>query len=503
MGRMKGLSGLLMLAALSPAFAQDDTHRLQKEVDELQATVKELQSEVKELKAQQAKPAHPVTPAAVAAAPTTPAAPPSTATPAAALTQVPSGQVSAIQLGDAERSPLPPQQSVSENADSASRIDNEAPPTDPDLKGFMQIPGTETIVRVGGYAKLDTIYDMRSIGTSDFFATSAIPIPAPHDNNGNFTMQARQTRFSLDIRRPTIFDESLRFYFENDFYGGGNGNYGFRLRQAYGQLGNTYAGFGWSAFTDTDALPDTLDFAGPGGAISPRQAGIHQFFHLGETSSLTIAAEQPSSEVSAYQAVTPNIVVNSLHGTQHAPDVIVAARTEHDWGHLQLGGVVRQLGYTDGEQSRRVIGGGAALTGSFKVGTFAAYSDLLMFGTNWGKGIARYIADIGGLGLDAVVGPDGRLYTLTGWGAYTAYTHYWNSDWRTNLVYGVARIQHSPWLAPYDYHDSNYGAANLIWSPVPTLTVGLELLHGRLLEQDNRYNNDTRIQGSLQYSFIK
>jgi hypothetical protein len=33
--------------------------------------------------------------------------------------------------------------------------------------------------------------------------------------------------------------------------------------------------------------------------------------------------------------------------------------------------------------------------------------------------------------------------------------------------------------------------------------VGMELLHGRLEVQDNRYNTDTRIQGSLQYSFIK
>ncbi|RDS86371.1 DcaP family trimeric outer membrane transporter [Dyella psychrodurans] len=499
MERLKGMTGLLMLIALSPAFAQDDTHKLQKEVDDLQATVKELQAEVKELKAEQAKPAQAATPPSA----TYTSAPPATATPAAALTQVPGNQVDVIQLGEAAHTPLPAQQSVSENADSASRIDNEAPPTDPGLKGFVQIPGTETVIKLDGYAKLDTIYDIHSIGTPDFFATSAIPVPAPHDNNGNFNMQARQTRFSLDIRRPAVFDESMRFYVETDLYGGGNGSYGFRLRQAYGQLGNTYAGFGWSAYTDTDALPDTLDFAGPGGAIAPRQAGIHQFFRLGETSSLTLAAEQPSSEVSVYPQVAPDIVVNNLHGTQHAPDVIVAVRTEHNWGHLQLGGVVRQLGYTDGEQSRRVIAGGASLTGSFKVGTFAAYSDLLMFGSNWGKGIARYIADTGGLGLDAVVGPDGKLYTLTGWGAYAAYTHYWSSNWRSNLVYGVARIQHSPWLAPNDYHDTNYGAANLIWTPAPMLTVGLEVLHGRLLEQDTRYNDDTRIQGSLQYSFIK
>lgn len=509
MGRMKCLSGLLMFAALSPAFAQDQTQKLQKEVDDLQSTVKELQSEVKELKAEQAKPAAATTaPSTVPATATasTPAVSPQTSTQVAiGPTLVPGEQVDALQMVNVERSPLPAEQSVSTNADSASRIDNEAPPTDPDLKGFIQIPGTQTIVRLGGYAKLDTIYDTGSIGDPDAFVTSAIPVPAPRDSSGNFNMQARQTRFSIDIRRPTIFDENMRFYFENDFYGGGNGQYGFRLRQAYGQLGNTYAGFGWSAYADLDAMPDTLDFEGPGSTIAPRQAGIHQFFRLGENGSLTIAAEQPTSQVSVYQPATPDadVVVNNVHGTQHVPDLIAAFRTEQAWGHLQLGGILRQIGYTDDEQSQRVWGGGASLTGAFKMGTFASYSDLLMFGSNWGKGIARYLSDTGGLNLDAIVGPNGRLYTLTGWGTYAAYTHYWNSDWRSNLVYGITRIQESPWLSSSAFHDSDYAAANLLWSPAPTVTVGLELLHGRLMEQDNRYNDDTRIQGSLQYSFIK
>ncbi|GLQ93566.1 DcaP family trimeric outer membrane transporter [Dyella acidisoli] len=484
MERMKCLSAALIFALLSPPVLaqQDRTQHLQQEVDELKATVQALQAEVKALKAERTQ--------VTAASTSTPSTAP------APLTEVPSSQVDALQLTHAEHSPLPPQQSVSEDQDSASRIDNEAPPTDPTLKGFIQIPGTETIARIGGYAKLDMIYDTRSMGSPDAFATASIPVPATRDR-GNFNLQARQTRFSLDIRRPTLFDETLRFYFENDFFGGGNGQYGFRLRQAYGQLGNTYAGFGWSSLTDVDAIPDTLDFAGPNSVIAPRRAGIHQFLHLGENSSLTLAAEQPSSEIRAIDVST------NVHGTQHVPDVIVAARTEQSWGHLQLGGVVRQLGYSSNDENRRMVSGGAQLTGSFKVARFASYGDLLMLGLNWGKGVARYLNDLGGAGLDAVVSPDGKMHLLTERGAYAAYTHYWSDNWRSNLVYGVLRVPRSPWLSSSDFHDSDYGAANLIWAPMPALTVGLELLHGRLEVQDNRYNTDTRIQGSLQYSFIK
>jgi hypothetical protein len=473
------LGGLLAFAVFSPVVsAQDQTQRLQQEVDQLKATVQALQAEVKELKAER--------PPATSAVSAPPSPPPQTI----------STQVDALQLTHAERSPLPPQQSVSEDPDSASRIDNEAPPTDPTLKGFVRIPGTDTIARIGGYAKLDMIYDTRDTGSPDAFVPASIPVPATRDR-GNFNLQARQTRFSLDIRHPTVFDETLRFYFENDFYGGGNGQYGFRLRQAYGQLGNTYAGFGWSSLTDVDAIPDTLDFAGPNSVIATRRAGIHQFFHLGETGSLTLAAEQPSSELRAID------LTSNVHGTQHLPDVIIAARVEQGWGHLQLGGVVRQLGYSSNEQNRRMVSGGAQLSGSLKVASFADYSDLLMFGLNWGKGMARYLNDLGGAGLDAVVSADGRIHLLSERGAYAAYTHYWNDNWRSNLVYGALRVPRSPLLNTSDFHNSDYAAANLIWAPMPALTVGLELLHGRLEVQDNRYNTDTRIQGSLQYSFIR
>jgi peptidoglycan hydrolase CwlO-like protein len=54
--RMTYLGTVLMLAALSPVHAQDQTQtqKLQKEVDDLQTTVKELQAEVRELRAEKA-----------------------------------------------------------------------------------------------------------------------------------------------------------------------------------------------------------------------------------------------------------------------------------------------------------------------------------------------------------------------------------------------------------------------------------------------------------------
>jgi hypothetical protein len=92
------------------------------------------------------------------------------------------------------------------------------------------------------------------------------------------------------------------------------------------------------------------------------------------------------------------------------------------------------------------------------------------------KGIARYLADPDGLNPNAVVGPNGSPHTLTSWGAHVAFTHYWSNDGRSNLIYGIARIQPSSLSTTNDFHSSNDGASKPLC---------------------------TRIQGSVQYSFIK
>src|SRR5205814_457630 len=42
-------------------------------------------------------------------------------------------------------------------------------PIDPDLKGFMQIPGTNTIFKLGGNIRLDAIYDFGNNGNPNAF----------------------------------------------------------------------------------------------------------------------------------------------------------------------------------------------------------------------------------------------------------------------------------------------------------------------------------------------
>src|SRR5215471_18772418 len=85
----------------------------------------------------------------------------------------------------------------SQDRTAAPRIDNV--PLDPDMQGFFRVGDSPTLMRFGGYAKLDVIHDFKIPGDPDVFITSAFPLgPVPAANSTN--VQARQSRFNSEIR---------------------------------------------------------------------------------------------------------------------------------------------------------------------------------------------------------------------------------------------------------------------------------------------------------------
>ena len=148
---------------------------------------------------------------------------------------------------------------------AAPRINNE--PLDPRFPGYFKLPGTATLLRIGGYAKTDFIYDLKPAGDVDRFIPSTIPIPAPA-NYTNSPVSVRPTRLNLDFLVPTKSGESYRFFLELDMFGSSSTTP--RLRHAYGQAKNFLVGQTFSNFMDPDAGTDQLDFQGPNGWVTIR-----------------------------------------------------------------------------------------------------------------------------------------------------------------------------------------------------------------------------------------
>ena len=499
-GRHLVLAGALACAvAPSPGAAQDDGSQvtaLRGEVADLKATVDLLRSEIAAMKrerdggqgdvAEQARVAPSGRSTSTGDVAQAGAGAASEAGPARAATPV-QAEGAAARLG-VTASPVPSRETVADRITGASRPGNQSPPNDPALKGFIRIPGSETAVRIGGFAKVDLIYDPRFVGDRDEFAVPSIPFTNRQGHRSD--LSARGTRFSLELRRPSVLG-NLRFYVENDFYGDGT-SYDFHLNHAYGQVGNTYGGYGYSALVDADALPDTLDNWGPGGSIFLRTASVRQAIKLARHTHLTLSIEQPDADLT----LGPD-----QYGAETMPDIVLVGRYEGSKGHLQLGGVLRRIGYrTDGGGPRdNVMGFALSASGSFSLDN----ANSLSAGALWGKGAAHYVNDISGLGLDAAFRPDGTLRPVGHAGGFGAFTHKWSSEFRSNLVASILGLRDGGLLPADAFSQSRYGAINLIWSPVPSFSVGIEGLYGRLELQDGRARNASRIQASIKYDFIR
>ncbi|MFZ3483340.1 DcaP family trimeric outer membrane transporter [Sphingomonas sp. 3-13AW] len=454
---------------------QDDLASLKAQVRELKQAVSDLREQLRIMNTTPSVPASNSAQAPTVATQTSPppGSAPTTGSQIAQAGRPPPGNT------NAER------ETIGDEQTGVARADTEPPPNDPNLRGFITIPGTETRVKIGGFAKVNAIYDTGPAGNRDKFVTASIPVGSRAGKNA--TIDASATRLSIDVRRPSSLGP-LRFYLENDFYGG-SGSVGYRLRQAHGQVGNTYAGYGFSAFANADALPETLDDQGPGSVAFLRVASLRQIFKIGRGLSATLSLENPSSDITLPVGASDE---------EPMPDVVGALRAQGRWGNIQTAVVARKIGYTlDGTEESR-FAYGMTLSGLLQV-----RGDFLMAGFTFGNGIARYINDLGGRGYDAVVAPDGTIHRLKAYGGYLGYTHHWSERWRSNLVGSVLVLGRDEYLSPLAFRSGQYAAANLILQASPNFSAGVESLYGRHELQNGQSADVVRLQLSFKYDLVR
>ena len=391
---------------------------------------------------------------------------------------------------------LQPRDLFSEDRNAAARIDNV--PLDPDMQGYFRVGDSPTLMRLGGYAKLDIIHDFKLPGDPDLFIPSAFPLqPAPAGNNTSVNF--RQSRFDLEIRRPTPVGD-LRILYENDFFGAGPTI--FHLRHLYGQLKNVLVGYTFTTFMDADSLPDTLDFENPNSRVYTHQAQFRYTLPLSKANSLAFAVEKPTTDINITNPTKPNVEATP---TTPIPDFVARYRYETEKGHVQLGSVFRSIGgfASPGTEgifvTKHVFGWGVNLSGALK--TYK--KDSILFQGAYGNGIGRYFQDLSGLGADAALNSSNQLVATPVFGTFIAYQHYWNSKLRSTGTYGFVNLQNEASQAATFFHKSHYSAANLIWNPAGHFNIGGEYLYGKLDAKDGSRGDGSRVQLSMQYDFYK
>ena len=369
-----------------------------------------------------------------------------------------------------------------------------------DFPGSFKIPGTNTSFQIGGYVQLDAIFDGDKIGNNDAFVVSSIPTEGEGNAGaGNTNFSVRQSRLFLKTQTPTDTKwGSLITYLEIDFMGTDGTEP--RLRHAYGQIGDKkqlLAGQTWTAFQDATVFPSTLDAQGPPGMITTRRPQVRYRQDFNENWVGAIALEDPTTELTTPAGVTG-------FDTSPLPDLAGHVRWNQDWGHLQMGAVLRYLEFDPAAGGRENdLGYGLNLSGSFKtIKLDEKHIDSFLFQVAGGDGIARYINDTGGLGLDGViVTPGADLDTLSAVAGMLAYQHWWDAKWGSTIGYSVVLLDDEAGQAGTDYQSGQYGVFNLRYYPTERVMLGGEVLYGVREDVDGNNGDDLRLQFSAQYKF--
>lgn len=369
-------------------------------------------------------------------------------------------------------------------------------------------PASSTRFTYKGYVKADALFSKFSAGevaeTSglrDFYLPSAIPVgTAP--SSTVFDVHAKQSRLIFGTETPAN-GKSVKTHIELDFMSAVDGNervsngYEPELRQAFVQYDRWLVGQAWSNFQDTAALPDSLDFIGPTeGTVFSRQTQLRY-----TAGGLSVSAENAETAITGFTGTcttTPTNTCNFTSGDNRLPDITARYVWKGDFGHLSLGALLRELATHDGTTGKKEneSGVGVSFSGKIRLGE----GNDVRFMATTGSGIGRYV----GLNIvnDVVQDATGALEAIDLTAGFVALHHQWSPRLRSMGSLSMFTADNPVAKTGLTTTKSVESMmANLIWSPLDRLDVGIELSHATRETEDGKDGDMDRVQFSSKYSF--
>lgn len=391
-----------------------------------------------------------------------------------------------------------------------------------DIGGSFRLPGSETSVRLYGFAELNMVKEFKGDNANNDYASFVpyAPINGSADANrtGRAYLHARTSRIGVEASTPSGFGP-IGVKIEGDFNNEprtGNAavsgdikniytqqatnSYNFRLRQAYGQFGGLLIGQTWSTFMDLDNSPETVDFNGPIGSTFIRQPMIRYAYATKDSGTFTGAIENSVSYVldSTGSATT--------QGFSRVPDLVGRWDKSFGWGAVSLRGVTHELRVNDGAGiSQSSWGYGLSAAGLYKT----VGNDFLTWAITGGVGIGRYFNYIEGAFYDAA---NNRILKEKALGLVLGYQHKPSDTLRFNGAFGIQRHYdnaYTDFAAANGLNSGQYGInrqvwqghLGFIWNPVKNVDIGTEYVFGRRKTLAGESGEMSRLDFSAKYYF--
>jgi len=364
-----------------------------------------------------------------------------------------------------------------------------------------------------GFVMLDSGYDFKTNDPNWFDVVRPTKLPSVKGEfapDGKVYFGVRQTRFGVKTSTDTGLGK-LKTQFEFELFGTGvdAGQTTFRLRQAYGELGAFGAGQTWSPFMDPDVFPNTLEYWGPTGMVFFRNIQFRWMPVRSDSTRLTFAVERPGASADG-GVYSDRIELTDVKPKFDLPDFSWQARFMRKWGYVQVAGIFRKISWVDTSNNphfnigRDVLGWGINTSSNLKLGK----KDTARLQLVYGKGIQNYMNDAPiDIGVQNNAGNSSRPIEgipLPVLGLVSFIDHNWSERFSSSVGYSLENIYNSNGEHPSDFHQGDYAIGNLLYHPIPKVTMGSEFQFGRRVNFSDGFNvNDYRVQFSFKYDWGK
>jgi hypothetical protein len=334
----------------------------------------------------------------------------------------------------------------------------------------------KTTFKYGGYIKFDANHSYYTSGDvppesplRDIHFPAAIPV-GQTDRHYDLDYHVKESRFNFGTLTELSSGLEVKGFVEFDFLLSPAGDervsnsWNPRMRHFFLSAGSWLAGQTWTTLMIV-VIPDDLDFAGAAeGIVFGRQPQLR--YTKGKWQ---LSLENPETVVTTVEDGARLVTESS-----GLPDVVGRRNFGGDWGSGGIAAIARQLHYDDPVRdiNTRKLGYGVSGGAEIKVG-----ADDLKFQATAGRGLGRYV----GLNFLNAAAADstGDMSIIDQVAGFVAYRHFWSEKWRSTADVSVY-YGDNPAVLPGSVNDNAQSVSvNLLYSPDPKLTVGIEYMHAR------------------------
>jgi hypothetical protein len=392
-------------------------------------------------------------------------------------------------------------------------LDIHQPPNDSEYVQAEYTPVPPGTFSAYGFSQLDGGYNFGQINP-DWYDTMRPTQLDTYKNeyapSGTVFFSVRQTRFGVKTSSPTAFGD-LKTIFEFELFGTGvdAGQTTFRLRHAWGQIGQFGGGQTWSVFMDPDVFPNSLEYWGPNGMVFFRNIQFRWMPITRGDSHLWIAAERPGASADG-GVYSDRIEEANIQPKFDLPDFSVQGRLAKNWGYLQVAAIFRKISWVQTTPtppinlSQNVFGWGVNVSSNLKL----SKQDVLKAQVIYGEGVENYMNDAP-IDIGVATNPSNPLMPIKGvplpvLGTVTFLDHNWSEKFQSTIGYSFVNIDNSNAQLPSDFHQGDYALTNLTYYPVKNVMFGGEFQYGRRVNFRDGFNvNDYKIQFSAKFSYSR